>query len=222
MKRETYTSFFTLLSAIQIPSQCIKVVVPDNVRRDLCAQRIEGEKLLNNFVTERIQKGTVSVWSKMKKRKLLTWKLTGKKSMVTANNKIVELQEDRSLFARMVMVCRTRPDIDVQEAVGVHKFTVVPRPLFAADGSMLNCSNKSALMTLIENEDQASLSRDEQMARKVDIIDMAWQTFNHSTSHPLYQLGLILLNTLWTECFRSIATVMNYTWCSTVMTYRYS
>ena len=60
------------------------------------------------------------------------------------------------------------------------------------------------------------------MARKVDIIDMAWQTFNHSTSHPLYQLALILLNTLWTECFRSIATVMKYTWCSTVMTYRYS
>ena len=107
-----------------------KVIVPDNVRRDLCAQRTEAEKLLNNFVPEHIQKGTVIVWSQMKTRKLLTWKLTGKKSKVTANNKIVELQEDRSLFARMMMVCRTRPNIDVQEAVGVHEFTVVPEVSF--------------------------------------------------------------------------------------------
>ena len=148
-----------------------KVIVPDNVRRDRCAQKTEGEKLLNNFVTERIQKGTVSVWSQMKKCKLLTWKSTGKKIKVTANNQIVELQEDRSLFARMTMVCRTRPDIDVQEAVGVHEFTEVPRAVFAADGSMLHCPNKSALMTLIENEAQALFSREQQVARKVDITD---------------------------------------------------
>ena len=60
----------------------------------------------------------------MKKRKLLTWKSIGKKAKLLVNNVIVELQEDRSLFARMMMVCQTRPEINVQEAVG--EFTVVP------------------------------------------------------------------------------------------------
>ena len=31
-----------------------KVVMPEEVKRDLCAQRIEGAKLLRAFVTERI------------------------------------------------------------------------------------------------------------------------------------------------------------------------
>ena len=74
----------------------------------------------------------------MKKRKLLTWKSTGQKTKVKLNNAIVELQEDRSLFARMMMVRQTRPEINLQEAIGVHEFTVMPRALFAADGTMLH------------------------------------------------------------------------------------
>ena len=64
------------------------------------------------------------------------------------NDAIVELQEDRSLFARLMMVCQTRPAINVKEAIGMYEFTLVPRALFAAEGSMLHCPNKSALMSL--------------------------------------------------------------------------
>ena len=71
---------------------------------------------------------------------------------VKLNNAIVKLQEDRSLFARMMMVCQTRPEINLQEAIGVHEFTVMPRALFAADGTMLHCSKKSTLMALAEKE----------------------------------------------------------------------
>ena len=88
----------------------------------------------------------------MKKRKLLTWKSTGQKAKVKLNNAIVELQEDRSLFARMMMVCQTRSEINLQEAIGVYEFTVMPRALFAADETMLHCSKKSALMALPEKE----------------------------------------------------------------------
>ena len=150
-------------------------LVPDDVKRDLCAQRTEGDKLLSTFVVERIQRGTVSLWAQMKKRKLLTWKSTGKKSKVNVNDKIVELQEDRSLFARMMVVCRSRPEINLQESIGIHEFTVVPRSLFAADGSMLHCSNKSALMGLLENEAPASTTSNEPttepVTKKIDIVD---------------------------------------------------
>ena len=153
-----------------------KVVVPDDVKCDLCTESSEGRKLLETFITEGIEKGSTNLWAKMKKRKLLTWKSTGQKARVKLNNAVVELQEDWSLFARMMMVCQTRPEINLQEAIGVHEFTVMPRALFAADGTMLHCSNKSVLMALVEKEAAiATPSNDRATAslecNKVDIVD---------------------------------------------------
>ena len=54
----------------------------------------------------------------MKKGKLLTWKTSAKVEKVTVADKIVELQEDRFLFARMMTVCKSRPVIDIKETVG--------------------------------------------------------------------------------------------------------
>ena len=90
-----------------------KVVVPDDVKCDLCTESSEGRKLFETFITERIEKGNTNLWAKMRKRKLLTWKSTGQKAKVKLNNAIVELQEDRSLFASMMMVCQTRPEINL-------------------------------------------------------------------------------------------------------------
>ena len=66
------------------------------------------------------------------------------------DNKVVGLQEDRCLFARIIMVCKSRTEINIAEAVEVYEFSLVPRSLFASDGSMLRCSTKSALMNAIE------------------------------------------------------------------------
>ena len=88
----------------------------------------------------------------MKRRKLLTWKSTNKKTKVTVNNEVIELQEDQCLFARMMMVCQARPEINIEEAIGKIEFYLVSRALFAADGAMPHCSTKSALMTLIDKE----------------------------------------------------------------------
>ena len=75
-------------------------------------------KLFTVFIKEQIQTGKENLWSLMKKQKLLTWKTTGKKTKVSVDNKVVELQEDRCLFARMMMVCKSRPEINKAEAVG--------------------------------------------------------------------------------------------------------
>ena len=86
----------------------------------------------------------------MKKRKLLTWKTTGQTVRVAIKDKIIELKEDQCVFARMMVICNSRSEIDIKEAVGVYKFSVVPRSMFAADGTRLHCSGKSDLMTIIE------------------------------------------------------------------------
>ena len=110
-----------------------------------------GRDLFEVFVKDRIQTGTVNIWEPMKKGKLRTWKTVGKKIKIVGTTQTVELREDRNLFARMLLVCKSRPQIDVQEAVSTYEFTVVPRSMFAVDGSMLHCSLKSALMHILEN-----------------------------------------------------------------------
>jgi len=39
--------------------------------------------------------------------------------MVKAVDKVVELKEDRSLFTRLMMVCKGRPEVDVKKAVSL-------------------------------------------------------------------------------------------------------
>lgn len=76
-----------------------KVVFADKVKEDLCGQSVIGRKLLETFVNEWIKSDKVNVWSRMKKRKLLTWISNGKKLRVSLKDKVVELQADRNLFA---------------------------------------------------------------------------------------------------------------------------
>ena len=74
----------------------------------------------------RIQTAEKSIWDVVKKRKLLTWKTTGKTVRVATKDKIIELKEDRCLFVQMMVICKYRPEIDIKEAVGVYEFSVVP------------------------------------------------------------------------------------------------
>ena len=153
-----------------------KVVLPEEVKDDLCNQSAIGLKLCTVFIKERIQTGKENLWSPMKKQKLLTRKATGKKTKVSVENSVVELEEDRCLFARMMMLCKLRPEINTAEAVGVYEFSLVPRSLFASDGSMLHCSTKSALMNAIEKHVNPDNSTTEcriapSMQGKVLIVD---------------------------------------------------
>ena len=111
----------------------------------------------------------------MKKRKLVTWKTSAKAVKVTAADKIVELQEDRSLFARMMMVCKSKPEIDIKETVGQCEFLIVPRSLFAADGTMLHCASKSNLMSILEklndNRNNRRVAGPNEDQMKVAIVD---------------------------------------------------
>ena len=70
--------------------------------------------------------------------------------MVSLKDKVVELQQDRNVFARLMMVAKSRPEIDIRLAIGQLEFSVVPRSLFANDGTMFHCSMKSTLTSILE------------------------------------------------------------------------
>jgi len=69
---------------------------------------------------------------------------------MTAGDKIVELQEDRYPFARMLVISKSRSEINLRETIAMYEFSVVPRAMFATDGTMLHCSTKSNLMAILE------------------------------------------------------------------------
>ena len=73
-----------------------------------------------------------------------------KKIKIPCTGESLELQEDRNLFARMMVICRSRPEINIKEAIGTYEFRVVARSMSAADGTVLQCPVKSALMHILE------------------------------------------------------------------------
>ena len=86
----------------------------------------------------------------MKEQKLQTWKSMAKKIKVLCTGETVNLQKDWNLFARMMVICKSRPEIDIKEAVRTYEFRVVPRLMFAANKTMLHCPAKSALRHILE------------------------------------------------------------------------
>ena len=81
-----------------------KKVVCETANKDLVEHSEIGKKLFSSFVKDRLKSGTTNFWDVMKKRKIQTWKSSGKVIKVKAVECVVELKEDQSLFAHPMMV----------------------------------------------------------------------------------------------------------------------
>ena len=91
-------------------------------------------------VKERIV-GSKNIWDKMSKVKLLTWTDASKTVKISLRTKDIELKQTRSLFARLLIIARTRKGLDLQDLIGRYEFSCVPRSLFASGGSLLPCTD---------------------------------------------------------------------------------
>ena len=113
--------------------------MPENVKQDLCKQAEILQALFETFVAKQINSSSEKLWAPMKKQKLAIWTSTLKKIRVSAGDKVVELKQDHLLFARLLVVCKARPSINLEDTMGKYEFSIVPRSLFAPDGAMLHC-----------------------------------------------------------------------------------
>ena len=82
-----------------------------------------GDLTCKNFVKGRIVRAEVNLWSPLKKLNLKTWKSAQNMVWHQLEDKIVELKEDTLLFARLLLVARSRPEINLQEAIGRYVFS---------------------------------------------------------------------------------------------------
>ena len=51
--------------------------------------------------------------------------------------KLVKIKELRGLLERLIVISRSRPQLDLKECIGTYEFGVVPRSLFASDGTVV-------------------------------------------------------------------------------------
>ncbi|KAL8597167.1 hypothetical protein ACOMHN_050503 [Nucella lapillus] len=107
---------------------------------------ITGQKLYEDYVAERIN-GDVSIWAPVKKENNKMF-ISGSKKTVKLRDKTVDLKETKDLYGLMVLA-RSNRDINQKDAIGNYEFTLTPRALFAPDGIVLPCQDKSKLIHLL-------------------------------------------------------------------------
>ena len=93
---------------------------------------------------------------------------------VTINNKTYQIKEERKLLNRLLIVSRTRPDLDLPKELGKFEFSVTPPSIFASDGTLNHEKKKSHISVQLQNYQQPSEEQEGiQMsdARKVIIFD---------------------------------------------------
>jgi hypothetical protein len=74
-----------------------------------------------------------------------------KKQIVKIRDQSVDLKETKDLYGSLMVLARTNRDIDQKTAIGNYEITLTPRALFATDGSILPCTDKSKLIHSLAN-----------------------------------------------------------------------
>jgi len=123
--------------------------MPAVVQKDACNQDDIGQQAYAKFVEERIKTNEVSIWARMNKVQLKMWKSARKSVKHKLAGQVVELKDDWSLVAHMLIVARSRPEINLKEGTGQHEFTCLPRALFTVSGELLPSTDKSKLMVIV-------------------------------------------------------------------------
>ena len=73
-----------------------------------------------------------------------------KTTTIKLRDKTVDLKEPKDLCGRLMILAKSTGDIDQKGAIGNSEFTITPRSLFPPDRSMLQCTDKSKAIRLLE------------------------------------------------------------------------
>jgi len=86
----------------------------------------------------------------MTKKKLGIFKSTNASMEIRVGDKVVKIKEERGLLQHFIVICRSRPGLNRKECTGTYEFGVVPRSLFASDGSFLLAYDKASILHHLE------------------------------------------------------------------------
>ena len=126
-----------------------KEVIDEKIRsKEILKHDKIGQNMLKEFVKERMTDGKVSIWSLMKRRNIGTFKSANAVSDMKTGDKLIKIKEQ--LLQRFIVATRSRPDLDLKECIGKYKCCLIPRSLFALDGSLLLAYDKAKVLNHLE------------------------------------------------------------------------
>jgi len=166
-------------------------VPQENVKQILTVDE-QGQQLYEEYVAERIN-GDVSLWAPVKKQNNPMYMSTNKKQTVKVRDQSVNLKETKDLYGRFMVLARSSRDIDQKNAIGNYEFTLTPRALFAPDGSVLPCTDKSKLIHCLQhlvetNETQQDTQEPASGGQRVDTADTELVS---SASHMSQKIAIV-------------------------------
>ena len=127
-----------------------KEVIDEKISKEILERDKIGQNMFKEFVKERMTDGKVSIWSPMKRTNIGTFKSANAVSDVKAGDKLIKMKEERGLLQRFIVAARSRPDLDLKECIGKYEFGLIPRSLFAPDGSLLLAYDKAKVLRHLE------------------------------------------------------------------------
>ena len=127
-----------------------KEVMNENVAQDIIDRDKIGQQMFDQFSNERLTSGELSVWDKMKKRKIGAFKSSNATTEVRTGDKLTKVKEEQGMLQRLIVISRSRPDLDLKDCIGNYEFGIVPRSLSASDGSLLLPYDKAKILHHLE------------------------------------------------------------------------
>ena len=141
------------INKVPLKNVVSSAVIPEEVKNNILGMAKLGQNRYEEFVKERLLvTSSKSIWDKITKLKLKMFSNWTTKARLNIGDKIIKLREERQLFARFLVIQQSRPEMvpKLEATIGEYELSVIPRSLFAVDGSLLVCKDKSNLVTIIE------------------------------------------------------------------------
>lgn len=134
----------------------------------------QGQQLYTSYVNARLN-GNESVWEPVTKVNNRMY-MSGKSSDTSQRSNVSDLRDTGELYARLLVLSNSGRDINIKHAIGTYEFTVTPRSLFNADGTMLPMNDKSKIIHALQklphpHIEDTHMSNAPQPSYKVGIID---------------------------------------------------
>jgi len=162
------------VTAAPLKSIVSSALIPEAVKSDILQYPDKGQRTYEAFVTDRfLPTSTQSIWDPMKKLKLKNFANWTQKTKVKVGDKVIKLREDRQFLGRCLIIQESRPELvpKLADMIGNYELSVVPRSLFAVDGSLLLPTDKASIIHAIELAQPPSSAPQDGSLPRVLIID---------------------------------------------------
>ena len=83
------------------------------------------QQMFKDFVTECMRERKLSVWEKITKRKLGTYRSANASTEIRVGDNMVKIKEEQGLLQCFIFISQSRPELNLKECIGTDEFGVL-------------------------------------------------------------------------------------------------